>query len=74
MGSMKIMDKSGHSEQVYALEDVKKVAEAKQTFEAKMVQGYAPFVKLEDGSYAQVQRERFDAREDYLLIPAVAGG
>jgi hypothetical protein len=75
MGSMKIMDRTGHTEVTYDFEGPKEQLQvAEKTFNEKLAEGYAPFVKLEDGSYVQVQRERFDARQDYLMIPQVVGG
>ena len=74
MGTLKIMDRTGHTELKYELEDKKAVVSAETTYKQKMAQGYAPFLQLEDGSYARVQNERFDARETYLLLPQMVGG
>ncbi len=71
---MKIMDRTGHTTLEYQLEQKDKVAKAKQVFDQKVEEGYAPFVKLEDGTFTRIQEDRFDANAEYLLRPPIQGG
>ena len=67
------MDRTGHTTLQYEQQETEKVSRAKQTYDQKVEEGYAPFEQLEDGTYIRTQRE-FDAQADYLMRPPVQGG
>ena len=72
MATLKIMDRTGHTELKYELKDKKSMQAAEQKFGEMQEQGYTSYITLEDGAHVKVNT--FQEDRDTYMVPPVMGG
>jgi hypothetical protein len=72
MGRLKVLDRTGHRELKYGVNQQALVQEAEETFDELTQKGWLGYATLEDGTNVKVRR--FDSEANITLIPPVMGG
>lgn len=74
IGEMSIMDRSGHKELKWNMDNIEEIAVAKQTFDTLTRSGYSAFASKTKAEAKHTIREFDPTMEEMVMVPRTVGG
>ncbi|MDB5935329.1 MAG: hypothetical protein JWQ01_2673 [Massilia sp.] len=74
VGTMNIMDESGHRQMNWSMSNAKEIAAAQKTFDRLVKQGYAAFGAPDNAAPKQTMTAFDPTMEEVVMVPRIVGG
>jgi hypothetical protein len=74
VGTMNIMDESGHRQMNWSMSNAKEIAAAQKTFDRLVKQGYAAFGAPDSVAPKQTMTAFDPTMEEVVMVPRIVGG
>lgn len=74
VGTMNIMDESGHRQMNWSMSNAKEIAAAQKTFDRLVKQGYAAFGSPDSVAPKRTMAAFDPTMEEVVMVPRIVGG